>query len=160
MSSRNEFWRSIILFGLCTPFGQLCTIWCHVCLGQKGGWSRKHGLVVGSIERRMFMHIYILLIYIYIYCILLYTYRCIEFCVNTCVRKYVHAFLDFLLYLYMHANVSTRVKCVAFSWFMPSLLLIATKIHASKECDLVDGKLQTTWRLPLGWMAPTAVPLL
>ena len=109
--------------------------------------------VVGSIERRMFMHIYIMLIYIYMY-------RCIEFCVNTCVRKYVHAFLDFLLYLYMHGNVSTCVKCVAFTWFMPSLLLIATKIHSSKECDLVDGKLQTTWRLPLGWMAPTAVPLL
>ena len=78
MSSRNEFWRSIILFGLCTPFGQLCKILCLAWV-----WGRV-GVEAGNAvkgcwnytEDDVYAHIYI---YSMLICI------CTEFCVNTCM---------------------------------------------------------------------------
>lgn len=85
--------------------------------------------VVGSIERRIFMHIYIMLIYIYMY-------RCIEFCVNTCVRKYVHAFT--CMEMYPHVSNVWRLpdSCQAFCSLPPKFIRAKSVIWWMENCKL------------------------
>lgn len=90
------------------------------------------------------MHIYIMLIYIYIY-----MYRCIEFCVNTCVRKYVHAFT--CMEMYPHVSNVWRLpdSCQAFCSLPPKFIRAKSVIWWMENCKLHGAYHQVGWRLPL-----------